>query len=78
MERTGGGFGDPDPNDGHHAAPARLGTRGRIALGFFAAAAAYVLWTEHRAHVIEYLPWAILALCPLVHLFMHRSKGPGP
>ncbi len=50
----------------------------RIAFGVFAAAAAYFLWAEHRAHVIAYLPWMILAICPLMHVFMHRGhKGPG-
>lgn len=59
----------------HREAPARLGTSGRVALTFFAAAAGYFLWTEHRAHVIEYLPWGILALCPLMHFFMHRDHA---
>ncbi len=52
-----------------------LGTPGRLALAVFAFAAAYFLWTEHRAHMTEYLPWGILALCPLMHLFMHRGHG---
>lgn len=63
------------PGPGPGEAPARLGTRGRVVLGFFALAAAYFLWTEHRAHVIQFLPWGILALCPLMHLFMHRGHG---
>lgn len=54
---------------------AGLGMSGRVALGVFAVAAAYFLWTEHRAHVVQYLPWGILALCPLMHLFMHRGHG---
>ena len=55
--------------------PARLGTSGRIALGVFAVVAGYFLWTEHRAHVVAYLPWALFALCPLMHVFMHRGHG---
>jgi hypothetical protein len=35
---------------------AGLGLRGRVALAGFAAVAAYFLWTEHRAHVIAFLP----------------------
>ena len=57
--------------------PARLGLRGRVALAGFAAVAAYFLWTEHRAHVILLLPWAFLALCPLMHLFMHGGHDHG-
>lgn len=52
-----------------------LGTSERAALVVFAVVAAYFLWTEHRAHVIPYLPWGLLALCPLMHLFMHRRRG---
>ncbi len=54
-----------------------LGRRGRVALGGFAVVAVYFLWTEHRAHVIQFLPWAFLALCPLMHLFMHGGHGHG-
>ena len=43
------------------------------ALAVFGAAAAYLLWTEHRAHVIEALPWVVLLACPLMHLFMHSD-----
>jgi hypothetical protein len=32
------------------------------------------LWTEHRAHVIAFLPFAFLLLCPLMHLF-HGHGG---
>lgn len=34
---------------------------------------AYFLITEHRAHVITFLPYAFLLACPLMHLFMHRN-----
>lgn len=56
---------------------AGLGTVGRIALGVFAVAAIYFLWTEHRAHTIHFLPWGIFALCLLMHFFMHRGHGGG-
>ena len=65
---------DPGP-DVARQRPAGLTASGRVALAVFTAAAAYFLWTEHRAHVVEYLPWAILALCPLAHLFMPRGHG---
>lgn len=52
-----------------------LGTPGRLASVGFALAAAYFLLTEHRAHVIQVLPWAFLILCPLMHIFMHGKHG---
>ena len=39
------------------------------------AVAAFFLWTEHRAHFIGALPYVLLLLCPLMHLFMHRKHG---
>ena len=42
--------------------------------GLAAVAAAYVL-VAHKAHVIEYLPFALLLACPLMHIFMHGSHG---
>jgi hypothetical protein len=46
-------------------------------LGFclFAAVAVFFLWEEHRAHVLGALPYALLLLCPIIHLFMHRGHG---
>ena len=45
-------------------------------LGFLAIAG-YFLFTEHRAHVISYLPFLLLLACPLMHFFMHRGHGHG-
>ena len=47
----------------------------RVALAVFAVVAGFFLWAEHRAHLIEYLPWAVFLLCPLMHLFMHTGHG---
>ena len=47
---------------------------GVVLLGFLAVAA-FFLVTEHTAHVFGYLPWALLLLCPLMHLFMHGGHG---
>ena len=49
--------------------------RGRAVFVGFALVAGYFLWTEHRAHVIQYLPGVLVALCPLMHVFMHRGHG---
>ncbi|HNP35819.1 MAG TPA: DUF2933 domain-containing protein [Woeseiaceae bacterium] len=35
----------------------------------------YFLLTEHRAHFIYGLPFLILLLCPVMHMFMHRGHG---
>ncbi|MBT8764810.1 DUF2933 domain-containing protein [Pseudomonas sp. DB1] len=43
-------------------------------LGFIAIAG-YFLLTEHRAHVVPYLPFLLLLACPLMHLFMHHGHG---
>ena len=41
--------------------------------------AAYVLVTEHRAHLFGWLStygiWLLLLACPLMHLFMHGGHG---
>ena len=46
-------------------------------LGFclFAAIALFFLWEEHEAHILGALPYALLLLCPLLHLLMHRRHG---
>jgi hypothetical protein len=50
-------------------------SRGRLALPGFAAVAAFFLHSEHRAHLIEWLPWLILLACPLLYIFMHRGHS---
>ena len=44
----------------------------------FIAIAAYLLWTEHRAHLLaglSWLPYLLILACPLLHVFMHRGHG---
>lgn len=38
-------------------------------------AASYFLLIEHRQHLFQWLPFLILALCPLMHIFMHGGHG---
>jgi hypothetical protein len=45
-------------------------------LGLFAIAAFFLL-TEHRAHALGVLPFLLLALCPLLHLFGHGGHDHG-
>lgn len=50
--------------------------RSRTGLAFigFTAIAAFFIWEEHRAHILGALPYALLLLCPLLHLF-HGGHG---
>lgn len=47
----------------------------RIAFLAFIMAGGYFLWTEHQAHLMAALPYLVLLLCPLMHIFMHRGHG---
>ena len=52
-------------------------TRSRTAwvlLGFLAIDG-FFLATEHKAHLFGILPFVLLLLCPLLHLFMHGGHG---
>lgn len=57
-------------------------SRANLALVGFIAIAAFFLVTEHKAHLLGFfaeheahllgaLPYLLLLLCPLLHLFMH-------
>lgn len=46
-----------------------------IALIGFLAITTFFLWEEHQAHILGVLPWALLLLCPILHLFMHRGHN---
>jgi len=49
-----------------------------VVLVSLATIAAYYLWTEHRAHVLALLPYALLLFCPLMHVLHHgRHKHGG-
>jgi len=50
----------------------------RAAFCIFLAVAAFYLVTEHRAHLLGWLPYLVFLLCPLMHLFMHRSHPHDP
>jgi hypothetical protein len=38
------------------------------------AAIVFVL-TEHLDHLLEYFPFLIILLCPLMHIFMHKGHS---
>jgi hypothetical protein len=52
-----------------------LRSRTGVALIVFLGIAAFFLITEHGAHLFGVLPFALLLLCPLMHLFMHGGHG---
>ncbi|MDM8349677.1 DUF2933 domain-containing protein [Pseudomonas sp. sp1636] len=47
---------------------------GLAALGLIGAVS-YFLLMEHRQHVFAFLPFLIILLCPLMHIFMHGGHG---
>lgn len=61
----------PRPGDG-----GRFRISGRWILLGFIAIAAYFLFTEHRAHAVQFLPFLLLLACPLLHMF-HGHGGHG-
>lgn len=72
--------GDPRAQLRGHAAddyPERRWQR-RVAFWLLLAIAAFYLLTEHRAHLafgLPYLPFLLLAACPLLHVFGHGGHG---
>ena len=58
--------------------PNRQRTVSRWVFFGFVLIAGYFLITEHRAHLVgfvPYLPFLLLAACPLLHLFHHGGHG---
>jgi hypothetical protein len=50
----------------------------RVGFWLLLVIAAFYLLTEHRAHLalgLPYLPFLVLAACPLIHLFGHGGHG---
>jgi len=50
--------------------------KGRWVFLGFVLIAGYFLLTEHRAHVVQFLPFVLLLACPLLHMF-HGHGGHG-
>jgi hypothetical protein len=42
-----------------------------VALCLVTVAAALVLIIDHREHALQWLPYALLLACPLLHVFTH-------
>jgi hypothetical protein len=52
-------------------------SRGGLALLVVALVGGFLLTTEHRAHVLGFLPYLLLLACPFMHMFMHHGHGHG-
>jgi hypothetical protein len=63
-------------NHSHGNKRAGRGGAGRWVFWGFVVIAAYFIYTEHRAHAIQYLPFLLLLACPLMRLF-HGHGGHG-
>ena len=37
----------------------------------------YFFWTDHRAHILAFLPYLIFLACPLMHLLHRGGHGHG-
>ena len=46
-----------------------------VAFVAFLAIAGFLLFTEHRAHLLGVLPWLLLLACPILHLLHHGHGG---
>lgn len=46
-----------------------------IGLAIFLAIGAFLLASEHRAHMLGFLPFLLILACPLLHLYMHGGHG---
>jgi Protein of unknown function (DUF2933) len=62
-------------HEGHDAPPSFWSSRYAIGLVVIGGVATYFLWTEHRAHLLGLLSYALLLACPLMHVFMHHGPG---
>ena len=47
----------------------------RIAFLLLIVVGGFFLWTEHSAHILGALPFLVLLLCPILHIFMHKGHG---
>jgi heme/copper-type cytochrome/quinol oxidase subunit 4 len=64
-------------NHEHHTQTSGSWWRSRtgLVLLVFLGIIGFFLVTEHTAHVFGFLPYALLLLCPFLHLFMHGGHG---
>ena len=63
--------------DHQHTRPSFWKTPFGIVATLSALVASAYLYLVHKDHVLALLPYAFLAACPLMHIFMHRGHGHG-
>lgn len=63
--------------DPQQARPSFWKTPFGIVATLVAVAASTYLYLVHKHHILALLPYAFLAACPLMHMFMHRGHGHG-
>ena len=63
--------------DQQHARPSFWKTPFGVVATLVAVAVSGYLWIAHKDHVLALMPFAFLAACPLMHVFMHRGHGHG-
>lgn len=63
--------------DQQHACPSFWKSPFGVVATLVAIAASVYLYLVHKDHVLALLPYAFLAACPLMHMFMHRGHGHG-
>lgn len=64
-----------ETESGHGARPSPFAIPVWLGFCLFLAIALFFLWQEHRAHLLGALPYVLLLLCPIIHVFMHRGHG---
>jgi len=64
-------------DDMNYEPPPFWRSRGGVVLLVVSAVGGFLLFTEHRTHVLGVLPFALLLACPLMHLFMHHGHHHG-
>ena len=63
--------------DHQHARPSFWKTPFGVVSTLVAVVASLYLWVAHKDHVLALLPFAFLAACPLMHVFMHHGHRHG-
>lgn len=63
------------PSDDHGGLNKFLRSRAGLVLSAVLLIAGFYLVNEHTAHVFDVLPYGLLLLCPVLHLFMHAGHG---